>query len=277
LASAPNYEKYFSAMWKRLNVKREDGIVQSVDRALSILELVASPSDETRLSDLARRAGLPVSTTHRLLTTMERRGFVRHDSKNGCWTVGQRAHLVGDSFSLNRELVVSARPILRDLRDITRETANLGIIEAEEAVTIAQTESREIMRAIAPPGGRVAVLNSGMGKAILASWPDTAIETFVDRQGLRPMTSHSLRTKEQVFEEVSRIRKQGFAVDDEEYVIGMRCVAAAIWSESSEAIAAVSVSGLAARVTQERVREISRIVIDSAARLTDAIDGKPER
>lgn len=254
---------------------QEHGIVQSVDRALTLLELVSAPGNDTRLSHLARQAGLAVSTAHRLLTTLERRGFVQHDPKSGLWSVGQRAHLVGDSFSLHGDLVVPSRPILRDLRNMTRETANLGIIEAEEAVTIAQSESREIMRAIAPPGGRVPVLNSGMGKAIVATWPDSAIEALVDRQGLRPMTRNSLRTKQQVFDEIAAIRAQGFAVDDEEYVIGMRCVAAVVWSDASEALAAISVSGLAARVTRDDIAGIAKAVNDSARRLTAAICGTP--
>ncbi|SCZ71052.1 transcriptional regulator, IclR family [Epibacterium ulvae] len=253
---------------------QDEGIVQSVDRALTLLELMASPDDARRLSDLARRSGLAVSTTHRLLTTLERRGFALHDPQSGSWTVGQRANLVGDSFSLHGSLVVPARPILRDLRDLTRETANLGVIEAEEAVTVAQSESREIMRAIAPPGGRVPVLNSGMGKAIVATWPDAAIDTLIERQGLRPLTSHSLRSKDDVFAEIHRIRVQGFALDDEEYVIGMRCVAAPVWSEMSEAIAAVSVSGLAARLTRDHVPAIAKQVVDKAAQLTKAIGGQ---
>lgn len=250
---------------------QDDGIVQSVDRALTLLELIASPGNDTRLSSLARQAGLAVSTTHRLLTTLERRGFVLHDQKSSRWSVGQRAHLVGGSFALHGDLVVPSRPILRDLRDMTRETANLGIVEAEEAVTIAQSESREIMRAIAPPGGRVPVLNSGMGKAIVATWPDSAIEALVDRQGLRPMTTKSLRTKDQVFDEIATIRAQGFAVDDEEFVIGMRCVAAVVRSPASDAIAAISVSGLAARVTKDHITGIAKAVKDSADRLSAAI------
>lgn len=254
---------------------REEGIVQSVDRALSLLEIIADPKPGTRLSDLAQRAGLAVSTTHRLLTTLERRGFVQHDPHRGSWAIGPRAHLVGESYSLHGNLVVPARPILRALRDLTRETANLGVIDAEEAVTIAQAESREIMRAIAPPGGRVPVLNSGMGKAIAATWPDAAIANLVDRQGLRPLTSHSLRTKAEVFDEIARIRAQGYALDDEEYVIGMRCLAAVVWSESGEAVAAVSVSGLAARVTTEQAHRMAAHVVASAAHLTEAIGGTP--
>lgn len=251
--------------------KSETGIVQSVDRALSILEQIAEKRTGMRVSEIAQDLGLPVSTVHRLLTTLEKRRFVQQDAQTDHWSVGQRAHSVGESYSLHDQLVLPARPFLRQLRDITRETANLGVIQAEEAVTIAQIESREIMRAIAPPGGRVPVLNSGMGKAIVATWPDDAIRSLIARQGLRPMTSTSLKSESEVFAEIKQIRTQGYAIDDEEYVLGMRCVAAVIWSDEQEAIAALSVSGLAARVTPETIPGIARQVCDMAQALSRKI------
>ncbi|MCT4608281.1 MAG: IclR family transcriptional regulator [Pelagimonas sp.] len=256
--------------------KTEAGIVQSVDRALAILEQIANMRTGARVSELAQDLDLPVSTVHRLLTTLERRRFVQQDPQTDHWRVGQRAHSVGESYSLHDQLVLPARPLLRQLRDRTRETANLGVIQAEEAVTIAQVESREIMRAIAPPGGRVPVLNSGMGKAIVATWPDEAIANLVERQGLRPMTSTSLRSPNEVYREIARIRALGFAVDDEEYVVGMRCVAAVVRSAEGEAIAALSVSGLAARVTAESIPEIAAHVCEMAKALTDKIASTPE-
>lgn len=248
--------------------EKESGFVQSVDRALAILERIAEKKGETRVSDIAEDLDLPVSTVHRLLTSMERRRFVQQNPKTGQWLVGQKAHSVGESYSLHDKLVVPARPFLRTLRDRTRETANLGVIQAEEAVTIAQVESREIMRAIAAPGGAVPVLNSGMGKAIVATWPDDAIANLIKRQGLRPMTPNSLMSELAVFEEMDRIRREGYAVDDEEYLVGMRCVAAVIWSPEREPIGAISVSGLAARLTRSRLPDIAAIVCQTAEAVT---------
>ncbi|NDR57156.1 IclR family transcriptional regulator [Pseudoruegeria sp. M32A2M] len=252
------------------------GTVQAVDRALRLLEVLADGPGGAGLSELAGHVGLAPSTAHRLLTTLQQRGFVQHDTRSGRWLVGHRAFSVGEAFSLRRNLVAPAYPFLRQLRDRTRETANLGVIEAEEAVTIAQVESREIMRAIAPPGGSVPVLNSGMGKAIVATWPDAAIARLVERQGLRPMTSKSLGSREAVMREIQRIRSQGFAVDNEEYVVGMRCVAAVVWSATAEPIAAISVSGLAARLTADATDDIAKEVRSAADQLTRAIGGTPQ-
>ena len=241
-------------------------IVQSVDRALTLLEHIAGEPDGLRLSEAARRAGLAASTAHRLLTTLEQRGFLQSDAHSGHWHIGRRAHTVGAAYALSRNLVAPAIPFLRRLRDATHETANLGVIEDGEVVTLSQVESREIVRAISPPGGRVPVLCSGMGKAILATRPDTEIERLVRRHGFRAATSHSLTDRSATQTEIARIRKCGYAVDDEEYVIGLRCVAAVV--------CAVSVSGLAARMTPEKVARCGDIVKRIAADLSQAMGGR---
>lgn len=224
-----------------------------------------------RLSTLAAEAELAVSTVHRLLMTLEQRGFVQQDHKSGHWIIGHRVHSVGKSYSLHDHLVIPGRRFLRDLRDDTRETANLGIVESEEVVIIAQVESREILRAISNPGGRVPVLNSAIGKAVISTWPDRAILNLYKRQGVRRLTQNSLITERDIIEEVGRIRERGYAVDDEEYEVGMRCVSAVIRDRDNEAIAAISVSGVAARVTLDKVPQIAEKVCKKAEELTELV------
>ena len=256
--------------------QKSPGGVQSVQRALDLLEQIATRPEGARLSDLATDAGLAVSTTHRLLTTLQQRGFAQADAASGRWHVGQRAFAVGSAYTKQRSFVAPALPFLRRLRDATRETANLGIIEDGEVVTLSQVESREITRAISPPGGRVPVLCSGMGKAILATWEDGDIDQVIDRHGLRAMTAHSLTSPKAVHDEIARCRARGFALDDEEFVMGLRCVAAVVWGPTGEAACAISVSGLAARMTPQKVAETGRIVQNLASELTLVLGGKPK-
>jgi IclR family acetate operon transcriptional repressor len=256
---------------------REPGSVQSVDRALRLLETLANRAEGMRLSDLARAEGLAPSTTHRLLTALEQRGFVQVDPVSMCWLVGQRAFSVGIAFTRWQSLIATALPFLRRLRDETRETVNLGVLDTGEVVTVAQAESREITRAIAPPGGRTPVMNSAMGKAILATWPDAEIEAQVARHGLRPMTSHSLKSLAEAQAEIARIRAQGHAFDNQEYRLGMRCVAAVIQPRGAEAAAALSVSGLALRVTPELAEALAPKVRETARALSEALSHAAER
>jgi IclR family transcriptional regulator, acetate operon repressor len=248
--------------------------VQSVDRALRLLELLSAHDEGVKLTDLAREAGLATSTVHRLLTTLEMRGFAQAEAGSGRWHVGRRAFEVGSAFTRQHHFVAPALPFLRRLRDRTHETANLGVIEGGEVVTLSQVESREIIRAISPPGGRAPVLCSGMGKAIIASWSDDAIDRLVARYGLRKITARSLFSPEAVQREIAEVRVRGFAVDDEEYVPGLRCVAAVVWSPQGEAAFAISISGLATRMTPERVTECGGIVCELARELTAKLGGR---
>ena len=247
--------------------------VQAVGRALHLLSLLSQADDGLRVSDIARQASLAVSTAHRLLTTLEQHGFAQFEPDTSLWHVGREAFAVGAAVGRRRNYVAPALPYLRRLRDETRETANLGILDHDELVTVSQVESREIMRAISPPGGRVPVFCSGMGKAILATWDDADIRAIAQRVGFRPMTPKSLRSVSDALAEIAHIRRDGFAIDDEDHLTGLRCVAAVVWSPQGEAACAISVSGIASRMTPERAEQIGPLVRKAAADLTAALGG----
>src|SRR3954464_201545 len=149
-----------------------DGGVQSVDRALQIIETLAEDDEGYRLSDLAVRTGLSTSTAHRLLTTLEKRRFVQFDSTCSKWHVGSQSFAVGATFTRRRNFVAQAIPYLRKLRDQTRETANLAVVDDESLMWLVRLEGREITRALTKVGGRVAMVASGIGKAVLAPYSD---------------------------------------------------------------------------------------------------------
>src|SRR6478735_1266503 len=123
-----------------------DGGVQSVDRALSIIEVLAEDDEGYRLTDLAVRTGLSTSTVHRLLATLEKRRFVQFDRTESKWHVGAQSFAVGATFARRRNFVAQAMPYLRKLRDQTRETANLAVVDDESIIVLTRMESREIMR-----------------------------------------------------------------------------------------------------------------------------------
>ncbi|MBV0890950.1 IclR family transcriptional regulator [Paracoccus sp. Z118] len=250
------------------------GTVQSVDRALALLEALATHTEGARLTALAKQVGLAPSTAHRLLTTLERRGFAQFDGVASRWHIGRKAFAVGVAYTRWQSFIAAATPFLRRLRDLSRETANLGVLEDGEVITVAQVESREIIRAIAPPGGRAPVMNSGMGKAIVATWPDDAIAELVERHGLRPATSRSLVTMEAVRAEIDLIRARGYAIDDEEFTPGMRCVAAVVWSPTGDPVGAISISALAARLPPKDLAAMGENVRRAADELTDVMGGK---
>ena len=254
--------------------EKRDGSVQSVERALMLLEALGQDGEGLRLTDLARQCSLSVSTTHRLLTTLQKHRFVEFDRNDGHWQVGRQAFSVGSAFIRHRNFIAVAIPYLKDLRDRTRETANLGVLEEGEVVTLAQVESREIMRATSRVGGRAPVYATGMGKAILATFPEEAIAGYVPEKSWRKLTDKTLSNEGELLAELGRVREAGYAIDDEEFVTGLRCVAATVFDQSGEALFAISISGLASRVSPERVISVGGLVVETAKAITSALGGK---
>src|ERR1044072_2186759 len=193
-----------------------DGGVQSVDRALSIIETLAEDDQGYRLSDLAIRTGLSTSTVHRLLATLETRRFVQFDRTESKWHVGSRAFTVGATFARRRNFSAQAVPYLRKLRDLTRETANLAVVDDEFIIVLTRMESREIMRSLTQVGGRVAMVASGVGKAVLATYADEDVNTIIRHHGMPRLTEKSIVRPGELFRELEKVRRQGFALDDEE-------------------------------------------------------------
>lgn len=250
-----------------------DGGVQSVDRALSILETLAEDDEGYRLSDLAIRTGLSTSTVHRLLATLESRRFVQFDRAESKWHVGSRAFTVGASFARRRNFSTQAIPYLRKLRDLTRETANLAVVDDEFIIVLTRMESREIMRSLTQVGGRVPMVTSGVGKAVLATYSDEDVGAVIRHHGMPRLTGKSIVRPSDLFKELEKIRRQGFALDDEEACMGLRCIAAVVYNDCAEPLAAISVSGMTSRLTDDRLPEVGQIVRDVAGELTVALGG----
>jgi len=250
-----------------------DGGVQSVDRALHIIETLAEDDEGYRLSDLAVRTGLSTSTAHRLLTTLEKRRFVQFDPTCSKWHVGAQSFAVGATFTRRRNFVALAMPYLRKLRDATRETANLAVVDDASIIVLTRVESREIMRSLTKVGGRVAMVASGVGKAVLATYTDEDVSAIIRHHGMPRLTEKSIVRASDLFHELATIRRQGYAVDDEEARMGLRCVAAVVFNDCNEPLAAISVSGMTSRVTEERLPELGKAVCQVARELTVAIGG----
>src|ERR1700744_4878197 len=251
----------------------KDGGVQSVDRALLIIEPLAEDDEGYRLTDLAIRTGLSSSTVHRLLTTLEKRRFVQFDRDESTWHIGAQSFAVGSTFVRRRNFVAQAFPYLRKLRDQTRETANLAVVDDGAMVVLTRVESREIMRSVTKVGGRAPMVASGLGKALLATYSEQDVFAIIQRDGMPRLTSKSIVRAGELCKSLHDIRQQGYSVDDEEALIGLRCVSAVVYDDCSEPLVAISVSAKASRVPKDRGPILSKLVQEVAAEMTVALGG----
>ncbi|AUH35551.1 HTH-type transcriptional regulator BhcR [Paracoccus tegillarcae] len=246
--------------------------VQVLDRALDVLELLARGNGLT-LSQIAETTGQPPSTVHRILTTLNQRGMAESDAATQAWHVGPACFGLGAAFTRRADIVDRARPILHKLMEDTGETANLGVLYGDTVLFVSQIETQQPVRACLAPGTRVPLYASGIGKALLAFGSDDALQAILDGPSLAGFTPQTLVSPDALREDLSRTRHRGFAVDDEERAVGMRCVAAPVLDVAGQPIAGISISGPTHRVGPAHLKTLGAVVVAAAEELTQAIGG----
>ena len=253
---------------------RAPGTVQSLVRAISILNALSQDEHGLTLSELAQTVGLAPSTTHRMLTTLQQERLVRFDAERSVWLVGVQAFVIGNAFLRSRNLIATARPFMRRLMETCGETVNLAVEERGEAIYLAQVECGNMMRAITRPGGRALLHNSGVGKAMLSAMPDAYVRAVLQSRGLPKESDKTITSPQKLRGNLAAVRKRGFAVDDEENAVGLRCVASVIFDETSAPLAAISLSGPKVRITDDRIAPLGARVVEVARQITAELGGR---
>ncbi len=257
---------------QRLSVKRSDQ-VQSLVRALTILNRLAGSDEGITLTEVAQQIGLSSSTVHRLLTTLEQERYARFDAERRLWSVGVQAFVAGSGFLKVRGLVATARPQMRALMEESEETVNLAVEDQAEAIYLSQVECRQMMRAFARPGGRVPLHCSSVGKALLSAMPVSDVARALHRHGLVRVTLKTITTTASLHEDLAIARARGYAIDDEEHAVGLRCIAAVVFNENADQVAAISLSGPMARIPDERIPVLGDLVRRKADAVTAQMGG----
>jgi IclR family acetate operon transcriptional repressor len=237
--------------------------VRSLERAFELLEHLADAGGEMTLSELTEVSGLPMPTIYRLMRTLVNRGYVRQEPSKR-YALGPRLIRLGDGAS--RLLGTWARPVLAGLVDEVGETANMAVLEGDEVVYVAQVPSRHSMRMFTEVGRRVQPHCTGVGKALLAQLPGETVRSIVARTGMPAHTPRTFTDPEALMAELVKIREQGYALDDEEQELGVRCVAVPLTGSPTRA--AFSVSGPSGRMTPEVVRRVVPLMHRAADRFT---------
>lgn len=248
--------------------------VQSLVRALAIVNRLAAAEEGVTLTEVAQQVKLSPSTTHRLLTTLEQERFVHFDAERRLWTVGMQAFVAGNAFLKTRSLVGIARPQMRALMEESEETVNLAVEDQAEAIYLSQVDCRQMMRAFARPGMRVALHCSSVGKALLAAAPEAERARILRRKGLPRVTARTITTPDALARNLRQARAQGYATDDEEHAVGLRCVAGMIFNEAADPLAAISISGPKARIPDERIPILGAAVRRRADAITAELGGR---
>lgn len=248
-------------------------MVQSIERALDILEALASADDGLSLTHLRERVDLPLGTLHRLLATLNERGYATQDAATRHYGPGPKLLEIAASALNHRQFSLQriARPFLQELTAVAGETSNLVIYQGDEAVYIEQVSGPQLVRMFTEVGQRVPLYCTGAGKAILLGMAPAQLDAYLANRQLARITAHTLTSAEQLRAEIERSRERGFAIDDEEREEGVRCAAAPVFDHIGNCVAAISVSGPTTRLSRQQVIEIGfhvrRIAAAASAQL----------
>ncbi|MBM4792711.1 IclR family transcriptional regulator [Streptomyces sioyaensis] len=255
-----------SASTSAAEAKSAGGGVQSLERAFDLLERMADAGGEVGLSELSSSSGLPLPTIHRLMRTLVACGYVRQQP-NRRYALGPRLIRLGESAS--RLLGTWARPFLARLVEETGETANMALLDGDEIVYVAQVPSRHAVRMFTEVGRRVLPHSTGVGKALLANHSPEEVRALLSRTGMPAATEKTITDPDRFLDALADVRRLGYAVDDNEQEIGVRCLAVPV--PNSPTSAAISISGPTGRVSEAATDTIVPVLQDVAAQLSVAL------
>ncbi|WP_082233242.1 IclR family transcriptional regulator [Halobacillus massiliensis] len=224
----------------------------AVERALTILELIAEKREPMSLAEISQELGIAKSTAHRIMEALKNKGFIEQIEAAEKYQVGLKAIEVGMSSLTKWNLVDVTTPHLRQLASDLNETAFLAVYDKGEVVYLYKAEANQSVRTTADLGTRKPIHSTGLGKAIVSTFPSEEINRILVEKGMAKFTGKTITDKQRYLEELISVRENGYAMDDEEAEAGLTCIAVPIFNYTGRAIAAVSVAGPTERMRNNK-------------------------
>ncbi|BCV22801.1 IclR family transcriptional regulator [Moorella sp. Hama-1] len=253
-----------------------EGLVQSLEKGLKVLEALATAGEGVGLSELSRRLGLNKSTVYRLLTTLKAYGYVEQEAATERYTLGLKVLDLSSSLLDRLDVRAVAHPYLKELAAASQEVAHMVIRDNGEAVYVDKVEGNRTIRMYSQIGRRVALHSTAVGKAMLAFLPPEEVAKIIAGKGLPRFTPRTITTMAALEAELARVRESGYAIDDSENEEGIRCVGVPIFDHRGRVVAALSISGPTLHVTPERVPELGRLVRQAGREISRHLGYKPD-
>jgi len=247
---------------------KPNNLVQSIERVVTIFDVLAQSSQGISLRELSARVKLPKGTTHRLLSSLAYYGYIRQTPETKNYHLGFKLIELGSSLLNQLDIRSQAKPFLNDLAAKINETVHLVILDQYEALYIDKVESNVKqggLQMVSQVGLRVPLHCSAVGKVLLAYLSENELEGIIQQTGLFKRTKNTITDPENLKAHLKVVRSRGFAIDDEENEEGIRCVGAPIFNQQGQVIAAISISGPAVRITKEVLKKTFKTEVIKAA------------
>jgi len=263
---------------RRLFAVPPDGGVQSVSRALDLMEAFIAHGPEIGLTDLAALLGMNRATAHRLLDTLEARGYVQRLSMGRKYRLGSRVFELGAHFQNQMDIRRASQPELTSMAEETGQAGFLCIRDGDYALCLDRIEGRHYMRIFAlRMGDRQPLHCGGAPRALLTGMSHAELLAYATRTGLPGFTPHTITTTQQLLADVSQTRHQGFVVSDQDVSPGIGAVGAPIYNQARRVVASISLSGIAATYSPARIAELAGEVGAAAQRISKQVAASTEQ
>lgn len=245
--------------------------IQSLERALRIIEILAHSEKPLGVTELGKLIGVHKSTAYRLIYTLRQFGYVDQDEETEKYYLGLKPLELSSIINERLDIKKLVRPYLEELSDKTGETIHLAVREEDDVVYIDKIESKHTVRMYSRIGARAPLYCTALGKCLLAFGPESVIERWISKESLPRKTENTIKTGKKLARELEEVRLKGYALDREEFEPGVRCVGIPILNKSGKAIAAVSVSIPAFRATEEKINEIIPLLLRIKSEISEKL------
>lgn len=242
-----------------------DYTIKSLVKAFEILESIAEKP--ATASELATRLGINKSTLHRFLYTLEQQNYIEK-SLSETYHLSHKFIQLGLSAQNSIDLIRVAKPYLSELSRLFEESCLLACFEKYQVFYMDKVESPYALRIVLGPGQRVPLYSVASGKLFLSDLPLSQLEMYLEENELKPFTKNTITSKEQLLRELAKVRENGYAVDNEEYEIGLRGVSAPVRNYTGRVVAALSVAGVSIRLNKEKTQAVISTLVEMTAKMS---------
>jgi DNA-binding IclR family transcriptional regulator len=261
--------------WTVAEARKKYFHIHSLEKGIRVLELLADKQELT-VTNVAKALGINRASSHRFLATLRELGYVRKN-EDSRYQLTFKILELGMKFANRFEVRRVARPFMQDLSEKFNETVNLGFWDGEIVVHLDRVESREILRMELGLGSRAPAYCTGLGKAVLAHLPRDERESFLER--IKPVryTPNTITERKKLLQELNAVREKGYAIDNEELAVGLRCVAAPVFDYTGLPRYAISIAGPESRMTDRIMRKMEKEVRRVCSSLSKALGAPSEQ
>jgi DNA-binding IclR family transcriptional regulator len=259
------------ALQRTSNAPSERYRIQVIDRAAQILDCFGFDHQELSVSEIGAKTALHRSTAHRILMALEYNDLIQQNPDTGKYRLGIKLFRLGHQAVSHLDLREICRPFLARIMNETKETVHLAVLDDNQVLYLDKVEGPHALRMPSRVGRHIPTYCTSLGKAMLSCLDEQDVKRILGKQVFTAYTANTIKNIEQLLADVRAVRKRGYAVDNEEIELGLRCVGAPIKDYTGAMVGAISVAAPSARLSSQKISVVGRLVVTTAEEISEKL------